>query len=62
LGTCSGKNTSEQIVKDVSNLCEAQRCDIDVLRQNLLERGHSQKAVDDAIIKIKERNKDKGIY
>lgn len=60
--TYGGKNTSEQIVKDASNLCEAQRCDIDVLRQNLLERGHSQKAVDEAIIKLKERNKDKGIY
>ncbi len=60
--THSGKNTPEQIAKDASNLCEAQRCDIDVLRQNLLERGHSKKAVDDAIIKLTERNKDKGIY
>ncbi|MBR7734498.1 hypothetical protein [Acinetobacter nosocomialis] len=57
-----GKNTPEQIVKGASNLCEAQRCDIDVLRQNLLERGYSQKAVNEAIIKLKERNKDKGIY
>lgn len=60
--TYGGKNTPEQIAKDASNLCEAQRCDIDLLRQNLLERGHSKKAVDDAILKLTERNKDKGIY
>ncbi len=60
--THSGKNTTEQIAKDAQNLCEAQRCDIDVLRQNLLDRGHSKKAVDDAILKLTERNKDKGIH
>ncbi|WP_155860155.1 hypothetical protein [Acinetobacter sp. Leaf130] len=57
-----GKNTSVQIEKDAQNLCKPQLCDIDVLRQNLLERGHGKKAVDDAIIKLTERNKDKGIF
>ena len=32
--THSGKNTSVQIEKDAQNLCEAQRCDLDVLRKN----------------------------
>ncbi|MFC6053158.1 hypothetical protein A6M14_12355 [Acinetobacter sp. Ac_877] len=59
--THSGKNTSEQIATDASDLCKAQSCDIDVLRKNLMERGHSEKAIDEAFLKIIERNKHRGI-
>ncbi|HCJ6432036.1 hypothetical protein VXR09_01010 [Acinetobacter baumannii] len=59
--THSGKNTSVQIEKDAQNLCEAQRCDLDVLRKNLENRGFDPKSIDEAIQKVIDRNKDRGI-
>ena len=59
--THSGKNTSAQIEKDAQNLCEAQRCDLDVLRKNLENKGFDRKSVDEAIKNVIERNKDRGI-
>lgn len=59
--TYAGKNTSEQIAKDAQNLCEAQKCDLDVLRRNLENKGYDRKSVDDAIQNVIDRNKDKGI-
>ena len=59
--THSGKNTPSQIEKDAENLCEAQRCDLDVLRKNLENKGFDRKNVDEAIQNVIDRNKDKGI-
>ncbi|WP_347452870.1 hypothetical protein ABEF90_09290 [Acinetobacter thermotolerans] len=41
--THSGKNTSAQIEKDEQDLCEAQKCDLDVLRRNLENKGFDRK-------------------
>ncbi|WP_406626440.1 hemagglutinin repeat-containing protein [Acinetobacter soli] len=59
--THSGKNTPSQIEKDAENLCEAQRCDLDVLRKNLENKGFDRKSVDEAIQNVIDRNKDRGI-
>lgn len=59
--THSGKNTSAQIEKDSQNLCEAQKCDLEVLRRNLENKGFDRKSIDDAIQNVIDRNKDKGI-
>lgn len=59
--THSGKNTSAQIEKDAQDLCEAQKCDLDVLRRNLENKGFDRKSVDDAIQNVIDRNKGRGI-
>ena len=59
--THSGKNTPSQIEKDAENLCEAQRCDLDVLRKSLENKGFDRKSVDEAIQNVIDRNKDRGI-
>lgn len=61
--THSGKKTPSQIEKDADaeNLCEAQRCDLDVLRKNLENMGFDRKSVDEAIQNVIDRNKDRGI-
>lgn len=59
--THSGKNTSAQIEKDAQDLCEAQKCDLDVLRRNLENKGFDRKSVDNAIQNVIDRNKGRGI-
>ena len=60
--TYGGKNTAEQIMKDAENLYEAVKRDTDALRKNMIEKGYDPKLIEDAINKIKTRNKEKGIY
>lgn len=45
----------------MQDLCEAQKCDLDVLRRNLENKGFDRKNVDDAIQNVIDRNKGRGI-
>ncbi|WP_392553604.1 hemagglutinin repeat-containing protein [Orbus wheelerorum] len=60
--TYGGKNTKEQIQKDAVDLCGAVCRDTDALRQNMIQKGYEPKEVEDAINKIKDRNKEMGVY
>ena len=59
--TYKGKNSAAQVQKDASNLCGAECRDTEALRKNMIDKGYDPKLVDDAIKKIIERNRDKGV-
>ncbi|KPD02212.1 hypothetical protein [Moellerella wisconsensis] len=59
--TYKGKNSATQVQKDAADLCGAQCRDTEALRKNMVDRGYDPKLVDDAIKKIVERNRDKGV-
>lgn len=59
--THGGKNTAAQVEQDAADLCGAVCRDTDVLRKNLLEKGYQADIVEEAIIKIFERNRLTGV-
>lgn len=59
--TYKGKNTRSQIEMDANDLCNAQFCDLQILKENLLKRNYDERLVDEAINKVIERNKQMGI-
>jgi len=59
--TYGGKNNAAQVKNDAMDLCGAECRDTDALRKNMLDRGYNPKLVDDAIQKIKERNRQIGV-
>ncbi|MDU8925682.1 VENN motif pre-toxin domain-containing protein, partial [Pasteurellaceae bacterium LIM206] len=59
--TYKGRNTKAQVELDANNLCVAQLCDIGVVKANLKAKGYSDYDINNAINKIIERNKLRGI-
>ncbi|MEG9482398.1 hypothetical protein V6W59_08975 [Mannheimia sp. HC-2023] len=46
---------------DANDLCKAQFCDLQILKENLLKRNYDEELVDEVINKVIERNKQMGI-
>ncbi|MFG6078829.1 hemagglutinin repeat-containing protein [Erwinia sp. OPT-41] len=59
--TYGGKNTSSQVKQDALNLCDAECLDTDAHRKNLTELGYDSKAIEQAIEKVKARNRETGV-
>ncbi|WP_289887040.1 hemagglutinin repeat-containing protein [Janthinobacterium sp. SUN118] len=59
--TYGGKNNLEKITLDANDLCGAACRDLNVHRENLLNKGYDPVNIDAAIDKVIQRNKDIGV-
>jgi hypothetical protein len=59
--TFRGKNTSDRIDADASDLSAAARRDYTTTRKNLIDHGYSPEEVDAALTEMRKLNREKGI-
>ncbi|WKS98712.1 hemagglutinin repeat-containing protein [Gallibacterium salpingitidis] len=59
--TFGGNNTRKQIIDDANNLCLAQQCDLNKMRNSLIEKGYKTKDIDNVINEIIKNNHERGI-
>lgn len=60
--TYGGRNSPSQIALDASDLGAAARRDQVALQKQLIDRGYTQRQIDEAFIKLDQANKAKGLY
>ncbi|RZF29098.1 LysM peptidoglycan-binding domain-containing protein [Paraburkholderia sp. UYCP14C] len=60
--TYGGRNSPSQIATDAADLGAAARRDQVTLQKQLLDRGYTQRQIDEAFIKLDQANKAKGLY
>ena len=60
--TYGGRNSSDQIIKDASDLFEAANQDMEAIKGVLIESGVSEKDVNAAFERIHEKNRNLGLY